>query len=77
MNREFDSRLSLEDHIKRVSESFGLRIDQLACCPTSDATGVADRRGVVIFNDDDPRKLTIAIVLSESIGEPASVNQQP
>lgn len=77
MNRESDSRLSLEEHIKRVSRLSGLTVDQLASCPTFDETGVADRRGIVIFNDDDPNKQTIAVVLRESIGEPASVSKQP
>lgn len=67
----------LEITIADISRKTGIPVTQIACCPTAGKDLVADGRGTVFFDDDDPEKRPLAVLLRERIGEPASVSQQP
>ncbi len=66
----------LEETIQRISGEAGIPVDQIAYCPTAGKDGVADNRGTVFFDDDDPKKRPLAVLLREKTGELANVGQQ-
>lgn len=67
----------LQIAMERISRETGIPVTRIACCPTAGKDGVPDRRGIVVFDDDDPEKRPLVILPRERIGEPASVSKQP
>ncbi len=72
MAKEIDLTQVMAD----ISREMGIPVSRIASCPTADESGVSDGLGTVFFDDDDPQKRPLAVILREGIGETASANTQ-